>query len=138
MKQMSPVGGAEISDEALAAISAVQAAVRTPEGGWLRAWRQARGVSQRTLAAKLGCRRQAWAQFEASEARGAISLYSLRRAADVLGCELVYCLVPRERETESSASVGRERAVDTPAGQPEPAPAPDDTWSEPELPTELR
>src|SRR6187200_3050580 len=76
---------------------------QVPTGGWLRAMREARGVTQRELAAKLGFRRQAWAQFEASEARGAISLASLRRAADVLGCDLVYGVVPRERLASSSA-----------------------------------
>jgi transcriptional regulator with XRE-family HTH domain len=62
----------------------------------LRAVRVANGVSQSELAAKLGFKRQAWAQFEASEARGAISLASLRRAADALGCDFFYHVVPRE------------------------------------------
>jgi transcriptional regulator with XRE-family HTH domain len=58
--------------------------------------RVAVGASQSELAAKLGFKRQAWAQFEASEARGAISLASLRRAADALGCDFSYQVVPRE------------------------------------------
>jgi len=68
---------------------------RVPAGGWLRAMREARGVPQSELAAKLGFKRQAWAQFEASEARGAISLASLRRGAEVLECDLEYRLIPR-------------------------------------------
>ncbi len=69
---------------------------RVPAGGWLRARRAALGITQRELAEKLGFQRQAWAQFEASEARGAISLASLRRAADALGCDFSYHVVPRE------------------------------------------
>lgn len=77
-----------------------------PPGGWLRGWREVRRRTQRALAAELGCQRQAWAQFELSEERGAISLASLRRAAAVLGCDLVYGLVPRE---ESPTDAARER-----------------------------
>jgi transcriptional regulator with XRE-family HTH domain len=68
---------------------------RVPEGGWLRAVRIASGSPQAGLAEKLGCKRQAWAQLEASEAREAITLASLRRAADALGADLVYFLRPR-------------------------------------------
>ena len=68
---------------------------QAPADGWLRQVRLARGVTQQALADALGCKRQACAQLERSEARGAISLYSLRKAAAAMDCELVYALVPR-------------------------------------------
>ncbi len=40
-------------------------------------------------------KRQSYAQFEAAEERGAISIASMRRAAGAMDCELVYYIVPR-------------------------------------------
>jgi transcriptional regulator with XRE-family HTH domain len=96
-------------------------------------------LPQSELAARFGCTRQAWAQFEASESRGAISLASLRRAAEALGCEFSYSLRPRagaglEQEPvaadqpslPSPAAPTKERAVIVRSFAPEP-----------DLPTEL-
>lgn len=129
----------EDGGEALAIRSTARDTVRTPSGGWLRAARLTRGISQQHLATKLGFRRQAWAQLETSEAREAISLYSLRRAADALRYDLVYFLVPRANPAEKSGAVpdgaGRKgEAGDRPAVEPEA----NGIWSELELPTELR
>jgi transcriptional regulator with XRE-family HTH domain len=105
-----------------------------PEGGWLRAMRVAAGTPQGELAAKLGCKRQAWPQFEGSEARGAISLASLRRTADALDCDFVYFVVPR-RSAARRASPAAEPVVAPPAEVVSAEPAPD--RSTPDLPTEL-
>ena len=128
--------------------------VKVPRGGWLKTIRVAREAAQSELAARLGCARQAWAQFEASEARGAISIASLRRAADVLGCDLVYYLVPRdalpeqtrsgERTDARSPNAGGDAARAGPLAATTPrleAPVPDVEpvrWPDEELPTELR
>ncbi len=79
----------------------------------MRQARLARGVTQQALADALGCKRQACAQLERSEARGAISLYSLRKAAAAMDCELVYALVPRganRPRSEAAAAPAVERA----------------------------
>ncbi|MFZ9454165.1 MAG: helix-turn-helix domain-containing protein [Bacteroidia bacterium] len=68
---------------------AYRQAARTPAGGWIRAVREWRGTRKKDLAARLGTQRQAWAQLELSEQRDAISLYSLRKAARALGCDVV-------------------------------------------------
>jgi len=67
----------------------------TPRLGWLRAVRQALGMSQGDLAARLGVTQSTMDGFERAEARSAITLASLRRVADAMDCELVYALVPR-------------------------------------------
>ena len=84
---------------------------QAPAEGWLRQVRLARGVTQQALADALGCKRQACAQLERSEARGAISLYSLRKAAAAMDCELVYALGPR------GASGALARAPEEPAAE---------------------
>ena len=129
-----------------------------PRGGWLQAARSTRGATQKSLATKLGFKRQAWAQLELSEARGAISLYSLRRAADALGYDLVYALVSREETgtgdavpvavaatgvapapEEVAAPVGGEEATPVVVPPRQEAETPVFTnWDTDELPTELR
>jgi len=83
-------------DERLPSLKPVlQAVPRNPTHGWLKAVRTAVGFSQGAVAEKLGISRQAYAQFEASEKSGAISLASIERAAGAMDCEFVYFVVPR-------------------------------------------
>lgn len=56
--------------------------------------REAIGMPQHKAAERASVTRQSYAQLEASEERGAISIESLRRAAAALDCELVYFIVP--------------------------------------------
>ncbi len=115
-----------------------------PAGGWLRAARRSQAVSQQQLADKLGFKRQAWAQLETSEAREAISLYSLRRAAGALGYDLVYYLVPRhatgeERLEPERAEAPGARNEEGVAPAPPDAPSiPAPAWEDAELPMALR
>jgi predicted DNA-binding mobile mystery protein A len=69
--------------------------VHRPVGGWLRAVRQALGLSLQSLANKLKTSPQAIHQFEKSEARSSISLKHLEDVAEAMGCRLIYTLVPR-------------------------------------------
>src|ERR1035437_3469051 len=70
--------------------------VARPQKGWIRALRQASGMTLRELAMRMRSGLPVAAQFEKSEAEYRITLKSLRRAADALGCELVYALVPKQ------------------------------------------
>lgn len=67
-----------------------------PPKGWVRAIRDALGMSGAQLASRLGgIRPQAVDAIEKSEASGTIQLDTLRRAAEALDCTLVYALVPK-------------------------------------------
>jgi predicted DNA-binding mobile mystery protein A len=66
-----------------------------PRRGWLRAIREASGMTMQQLGAAMGVTRQHIAFFEKSEADDRITLKTLKRAAEGLGCELVYALVPK-------------------------------------------
>jgi predicted DNA-binding mobile mystery protein A len=66
-----------------------------PPRGWIKAIRQALGMSGVQLAARLGVRPQTVDALEKSEKNGKIQLETLRRAAEALDCRLVYALVPR-------------------------------------------
>jgi predicted DNA-binding mobile mystery protein A len=67
-----------------------------PPSGWIKAIRESLGMAATHLAAKLGVTTSTVTRLEVSEADDTISLATLRRAADALGCELHYALVPRQ------------------------------------------
>lgn len=69
---------------------------QTPPKGWIRAIRDALGMTAEQLGQRMDIRQQSLAEIERSEARGTIQLRTLRRAAEALDCQLVYALVPRE------------------------------------------
>ncbi len=69
--------------------------VPRPQKGWIRAIREATGVTVREMARRLHKAPTVAARLENSEAEYRISLGSLRQAADALGCRLVYALVPK-------------------------------------------
>jgi|SRR5664279_2009060 len=67
---------------------------RPPPRGWVRAIRDALGMTGVQFASRLKIRPQSVEALERSEATGAIQLKTLRRAAEVLDCTIVYALVP--------------------------------------------
>ena len=66
-----------------------------PRGGWIRAIREAIGMTSEQLAKRLHITRQAVNDAERREAADDMTLAQLRRFAAALECELVYALVPR-------------------------------------------
>jgi predicted DNA-binding mobile mystery protein A len=66
-----------------------------PSGGWLRAVRQALGMTTRQLAKSVGVSQAAVVDAERTEAKGDITLATLQRYAAALDCELSYALVPK-------------------------------------------
>jgi predicted DNA-binding mobile mystery protein A len=63
------------------------------------------------LAARLSVRPQSVDALEKSEAADSIQLGTLRRAAEALGCTLVYALVPKTSLEESVNARAREIAL---------------------------
>jgi predicted DNA-binding mobile mystery protein A len=80
-------------DETLARFIGLKA-VR-PQKGWIRAVREALGMSGRQFADRLGVRPPRVTVLEREEVAGGISLKTLRQAAEALDCELIYALIPR-------------------------------------------
>jgi predicted DNA-binding mobile mystery protein A len=82
-----------------------------PFRGWVRAVREALGLNGRQMAERMKIARSQLSQIEDAEARGVVSIRTLRRAADALGCDLVYALVPRDGRTLESLVHERARKV---------------------------
>jgi predicted DNA-binding mobile mystery protein A len=66
-----------------------------PPRGWIKAVRQALGMSGVQFAKRLGVKPQTVSALEKSENGGSIQIETLRRAAEALDCTLVYALVPK-------------------------------------------
>src|SRR5271154_599222 len=77
-----------------------------PVRGWIKALREALGMSTAQLAKRLGIRQPSVVALEQSEAKGTIELATLRRVAEALDCTLVYVLVPKR----SLEDIVRDRA----------------------------
>lgn len=67
-----------------------------PVRGWVKAIREALGMSTAQLAKRAGVRQPSIVALEQSEAKGSIELATLRRIAEALDCKLVYALVPNK------------------------------------------
>lgn len=74
-----------------------------PQKGWLRAIREATGVTVREMAKRVRKAPAVVTKLEKSEAEYRITLASLRDAADALGCQLVYALVPKSGNIQDLA-----------------------------------
>src|ERR1700737_133371 len=92
-------------DKRFAALRPLVKSQRPPKG-WLRAIRDALGMTTAQFARRLGVSQPRIVELEQSEASGSVTLNTLRRAAEALGCRLVYVLVPEQPLAETV----RERA----------------------------
>jgi predicted DNA-binding mobile mystery protein A len=81
-------------ERSLAAFAQARQSTR-PRAGWLSAIREARGLPLREVAAALAVTPQAVQNLQKSEANDSITLKRLRAAAEAMGCELVYALLPK-------------------------------------------
>ena len=93
-------------DKRLRPLREKDAFVRPPRG-WVKAIREALGMTTAQLGKRLGVSQPRVVALEKAEASGAITLESLTRAASALDCQLVYTLVPRSSLEEMT----KERAI---------------------------
>jgi predicted DNA-binding mobile mystery protein A len=84
---------------------------KNPPKGWIRAIRDALGMSGVQFARRLKVSPQSVDALEKSEANGTIKIETLRRAAEALGCTLVYALVPNSSLDASVQERARARAL---------------------------
>jgi predicted DNA-binding mobile mystery protein A len=67
-----------------------------PARGWIKAIREALGMTTAQLAARMGVAQPRIAELEKREAARVVTLQSLERAAAALDCRLVYIFVPKD------------------------------------------
>ncbi|MGE5625110.1 MAG: mobile mystery protein A [Bacillota bacterium] len=67
-----------------------------PREGWLRTIRQVLGMTTGQFALRLGTSQPRIVKLERAEIDGSVTLASLHKAAQALGCEFVYAVIPYE------------------------------------------
>ncbi len=82
-----------------------------PNQGWIRAVRDALGMSSAELAARMDVGQSSISGLERRETSETIRLHSLRRAAKALDCDLVYFFVPRTTLDEAVLAQAQRKAA---------------------------
>ncbi|MBI3631060.1 MAG: mobile mystery protein A [Candidatus Sungbacteria bacterium] len=72
-----------------------------PARGWIRAIREALGMTTAQLAKRMDVHQPRIVELERGESEGNITLKSLERAAEAMGCRLVYTFVPEKPLAET-------------------------------------
>ena len=72
-----------------------------PHRGWIKAVREALGMTTAQLARRIGVSQPRITELEQAEIDDKITLGSLRRAAEALNCTLVYAIVPNNSTLEN-------------------------------------
>ncbi|MDP8287216.1 MAG: mobile mystery protein A [Candidatus Electryonea clarkiae] len=66
-----------------------------PLKGWIRAIRNAIGMSGRQLAARLGVTKQSASLIEGREIAGTVTINTMKKTAEAMDCIFVYGFIPR-------------------------------------------
>lgn len=96
-------------DRRLQALRPLAESAKLPNG-WLRAIREGLGMSSAELGRRLGIAQGDVVRMEQREARGAIALETLERAAAAMGCRVVYAVVPETSLEEMVVERSRQAA----------------------------
>jgi predicted DNA-binding mobile mystery protein A len=89
-------GASRKLDERFRKAGPIKRGLVRPPHGWIKAIRQALGMSAAQMGRRLGISQPSVAALERSEELNRIQLDSLQRAAAALNCSLVYALVPND------------------------------------------
>jgi predicted DNA-binding mobile mystery protein A len=81
--------------------------VQIPQKGWIRAVRDALGMSGKQLALRLQVSQPRVFKLEQGEPSGALTLKTMRQVAEALDCVFVYALVPRSTLEETVRTQAR-------------------------------
>lgn len=100
-------------DEKLKAFIKARSIVR-PKSGWVRAIREAIGMTTAQLAERMNIQQSGVTLLEQREVAKTVTLETLQRAANALNCELVYALVPKnslEKIVDDQAQISAQRLL---------------------------
>ena len=81
--------------------------LQLPPRGWIRAVREALGMSGKQLAGRLKVSQPRIHKLEQSEPSGALTIKTIRQVAEALDCVFVYALVPRSTLEETVRTQAR-------------------------------
>ena len=82
-----------------------------PRKGWIRAIRDALGMSGEQLAKRLDTNKQRVSRIEQDEKLGNVTVKTLRNVAEALDCEFVYGFVPKQSLEDAVRNQARSVAI---------------------------
>lgn len=85
--------------------------ISIPPKGWIRAVRNALGMSGRQLSERMGVTKQRASFIEKQEIHGTATLKTMRKTAESLDCVFVYGFVPRKSLEETVRNQAKQVAV---------------------------
>jgi len=86
--------------------------LQAPVKGWLRSIREALGMSGKQLGKRLEVSQPRVVQLEKDELSGALTLKTMRQAAEAMDCVFVYAVVPRTSLEETMHRQARKIATE--------------------------
>lgn len=86
--------------------------IQPPVKGWIRAVREAIGMSGKQLAQRLKVSQPRIPKLEQDELASAVTLKTMRQVAEALDCVFVYALVPRTSLEETVRTQARKVAAE--------------------------
>src|SRR6266702_1532168 len=86
--------------------------IQAPVKGWIRAVREVLGMSGTQLAQRLKVSQPRIPKLEQDELSGAVTLKTMRQAAEALDCVFVYALVPRTSLEDTVRAQARKIAAE--------------------------
>ena len=100
---MKPEHKTIIREQLEATLSRLSEAANTnrPSRGWLRAVREALGMSSKQFANRLGVKPPRITALEKDEMSGAVTIKKMQEAANALDCDFFYALIPRKSLTDT-------------------------------------
>jgi len=81
-------------DTRFAALRPLSRLSSRPPKGWLRAIRDALGMTTGQFGKRLGVSQPRIVELEQSEVSGGVTLNTLQHAAEALGCRVIYVIIP--------------------------------------------
>lgn len=88
-----------------------EAPTPSPRTGWIRAIRDALGMSAEELAHRVGLSKARISQIERAERERSLTLHTLDRVATGLGCRVEYVLVPHDPLDDMVRTQARAKAT---------------------------
>lgn len=85
--------------------------VNTPQKGWIRAVRDALGMTAKQLACRMDVTQQSVTRIEKDEPTGSVTIKTMRKTAEALDCQFVYGFVPKVSLEETVRARAKKVAV---------------------------
>jgi len=81
-------------EKRLTPLRKIEGELAMPGRGWIRAIREALGMTATQLASRLGVVQSRITALEKAEVSGSVTIKTMREAAEAMNCKFVYAIVP--------------------------------------------